>query len=594
MGKRASAWVMTLVLLVSAVARAQVDLQARYPAARAPIDDPQQLPAWRTPLPWDTGPEHVYQLSKFALDLGEELAITIGEADLVLGVSPFVPDPAEGADPDAPRSATPGVFTVAWALVIPREPGRIAARTGNADDVTSVWLRFTPDRLNELFPPDTVLGPGEGWKVALARRVADLKVRQSWHARGTPVVPTKGSMIVDAETNLYEPLRRFYQIAGQVAGQVAGQTSGTKVAYREEFEERGLQPPLPLNDAESVEIFDRVWKEFDTTYAMFGLREGVDWDRARETYRPIAAGRKNNLELAAVLATMIGQLRDLHATVVVNNEAVRSFVRPVRRNFTGMPSGSLLRRVQRQWKTLSTGRTEDEIGYVNLRSLDATAADDFDEALEGLAHCWALVIDLRSNGGGDERLAQQIVGRFLTKPVVYSRSRVRSGPGRTDLTEPADRVASPREANPWRWEAPVVVLQGGATFSSAESMVLMFREAGFETIGDTTAGSSGNPKSLELPHGLVVNVPRWLDLDPQNLPVEGRGVKPTVEMLFPVSEFDDGADPLLAKVVERLRQTHAEGARSSGRPGATKPTDDDAPPEPRAPRRPRGNEPDVH
>jgi C-terminal processing protease CtpA/Prc len=269
---------------------------------------------------------------------------------------------------------------------------------------------------------------------------------------------------------------------------------------------------------------------------------------------------------------------------------VRSFVKPARRNFTGLPSGALLRRIQRQWKTLSTGRTEDEIGYINLRSLDATAAEDFDEALDHLAHCWALVIDLRANTGGDERLAQQIAGRFLSKPVVYSRSRVRSGPGRADLTEPADRVAAPRDDNPWRWEAPVVVLHGGGTFSSAESMALMFREAGIETLGDTTAGSSGNPKALELPHGIVVQVPRWLDLDPANQPIEGRGVRPTTEMLFKPSDFDDGADPLLAKVVERLREKHAAEGRTPGKPGATKPKDDDAPPV----RRPRPGEPDIH
>ena len=63
--------------------------------------------------------------------------------------------------------------------------------------------------------------------------------------------------------------------------------------------------------------------------------------------------------------------------------------------------------------------------------------------------------------------------------------------------------------------------------SSAESFALMLAQCKqATTMGDRTAGSSANPRQIELPGKIVVNLPRWIDLDPDGKPIDTAGVAP--------------------------------------------------------------------
>ena len=72
-------------------------------------------------------------------------------------------------------------------------------------------------------------------------------------------------------------------------------------------------------------------------------------------------------------------------------------------------------------------------------------------------------------------------------------------------------------------------------------------------MGDRSAGSSGNPRRLELAGGIRVNLPRWLDMDPDGEPIEHVGVAPDVPVDVPPGAFTDTEDPVLAAALARLR-----------------------------------------
>jgi carboxyl-terminal processing protease len=136
-----------------------------------------------------------------------------------------------------------------------------------------------------------------------------------------------------------------------------------------------------------------------------------------------------------------------------------------------------------------------------------------------------ILVDLRGCSGGDERRAQELAARFLAEPVVYARSRVRSGPAPTDLSPPEDRWMRPREGR--RFDGPVVCLVGPGCLSSGEGFALMMAAIpGVVLAGKPTAGQSGNPHPVELPNGVTVVFSRWLTLLPDGTPLEGRGVPP--------------------------------------------------------------------
>ena len=71
-------------------------------------------------------------------------------------------------------------------------------------------------------------------------------------------------------------------------------------------------------------------------------------------------------------------------------------------------------------------------------------------------------------------------------------------------------------------------------------------------MGDRTCGSSGNPKFVDLPAGVRVSLPQWIDLLPDKTPLDERGVQP--DIYFPTKEqhFEGTRDDLLKAAADRL------------------------------------------
>ena len=498
-------------------------------------------PAW-------TSAEHLWRLDGFSLSNFDGVSLELGPSVVAFGV--------HGRD-------------VLWAAVIPDEPGVLAASALNEQEaVDRVWLRFHPSRVYELFPPSIVQGPAKqpltdleaDRKRIQAERLAVHNMRGSFHVGGRPAVPAETMIVLDMRSIEPKRTRRFF---------VLDQQRGVAM-YHAAFEDQVLRPDEPVATDEALRAFDHVWSAFDQQYAMFSLRPHVDWDELRTRYRPRMASVRTVYEAAAVLAGMLETLGDRHVSVTVGDSYVVRSLPPVRMNGNWSVVNSKLPNLERVGGQLAWGRTEDGIGYIALLGLsDSGMAVAFDAVLDRLSETWGLVIDLRFNGGGDEVLGQQIAGRFCSEDHVYSYSRYRNGPARDDLTRPSPRSFSPR--GPWQFQSPVIVLQGPQTMSSAESLLLMFDQCPQATrLGATTAGSSGNPQIIDTGIGVRVSLPRWIDLKPDQTPLEGAGVQPDAPVDVTPEQFERGEDPVLDAAFERLRSIPV-GQRQPGhrRPGAT-------------------------
>jgi C-terminal processing protease CtpA/Prc len=119
--------------------------------------------------------------------------------------------------------------------------------------------------------------------------------------------------------------------------------------------------------------------------------------------------------------------------------------------------------------------------------------------------------------------------------------------------------------------------------SSAESFVLALAQCPqVTTLGDRTAGSSGNPRRVDAGAGIVVNLPRWIDMDPEGKPIDPAGVAPRVKIEAKPEDFRGDRDPVLAAALENLRgRPQAQATPSGGvlkrRPGVPLPKDFTAP-----------------
>ncbi len=516
----------SFLALTLATAAAPEDLAKRYPATMSRSEQG---------LDWRCTSGDVWELKSFELEFGgQDFAIACGKGTVCLGV--------HGTN-------------VVWAVVFPEKPGTLRAKhlRGDGEEVHSILLRFAPAELGRILPSKTVGGPGAAWLRARADRLFRRKIGHDWFTpAGNPTIVPAGITLVDVETA--GGARRFYELDGGAG----------KIQYVAEFESQTLPPLASIAKADAEQVFQETWEAFDKEYANFILLPELDWEKLGKAYKKQALRAETVFDLAAVLSDMLASLEDLHVWVKAGDDWLPGYSRE--RPLNGSREGSLaqLASSTEAGDDLTYGRTEDGIGYLNVSGLgDEKLPGQVDAALEELADCWAMVVDLRFNGGGGEDLAQAIAGRFNDQVRIYSKNRYRSGPDHDDLGPVLERSFEPK--GPWRYESPVIALWGQKTMSSAESMALMLAQCPqVTTMGDRTAGSSANPRRLEYPCGITVNLPRWHDMDPEGKPVEHAGILPEVRLDLPAEEFTATEDPVLEAALERLRKT-PKGARQPGK-----------------------------
>jgi hypothetical protein len=478
--------------------------------------------------------DDVWELKSFEFEFGKDLSISCKRAIVAFGVHET---------------------NVLWAVVFPDEPATIASiQKGDGETAKTIFLRFAPAELGRVFPSKTVGKRASAWRRAEATRIANHKIGWKWHTpAGNPTVVQPGWTLVDVDT---EEGRRFYGV----------DQGGGSMEYVAEFESKPVPPSPPIGKSEALAAFDEVWEKFDREYAGFVLLPKLNWDKLGKAYREDVGRVDTVYGTAAVIADMLSHLEDLHVWVKAGEEWLPGYTRERPLNGNWKATNALAGARQKGGDDLRWGRTEDGIGYLGIHGLsDAQLPAQVDEALERLGDTWGLIVDLRFNGGGGEDLAQKIAARFVDEERIYSLNQYRAGSKHSSLGPKLERKFAPR--GPWRYGAPVVALWGRKTLSSAESMALMFEQCPqVTTMGDKTGGSSANPRRLELDCGIVVNVPRWLDMDPDGNPIEHVGIQPRVVISAKPEEFTDGADPVLEAALKHLRKT-PKGKREPGRGG---------------------------
>ncbi len=375
--------------------------------------------------------------------------------------------------------------------------------------------------------------------------------RAAWRDRRTCVLPVRLAeghyYRVGINSLSYQNFRSVEGVPANAA-EIAFTTRGAGADLRAKL-------PPPISPALAEAAFDQLWKAFDEHYAMFTLRPEVNWDQLRERYRPKALASKSTCELAEVCAEMLRPLRDLHVWLKVAGANIPVFSRPRTANANPAAAAAILGNMHEAGR-VRWALTEDKIGYIAIYEWSGDSLpEQCAEALEQAREARGLIVDVRLNGGGSEPLAAEFAGRFLKKDFVYAHSQFRNGPRHSDLTAKIARKISPR--GPWRYDRPVLLLIGQQSMSSNESFVgMMMGDPQVVTMGDRTCGSSGNPRFFELPLGLSVSVPQWIDYRPDGKALDERGFEPQILFKAEPDAFTGERDDLLSAALARLRAGH--------------------------------------
>ncbi|HZU23707.1 MAG TPA: S41 family peptidase, partial [Terriglobales bacterium] len=205
------------------------------------------------------------------------------------------------------------------------------------------------------------------------------------------------------------------------------------------------------------------------------------------------------------------------------------------------------------------------IPYLAIGSWDPKQVKpaDLDAALETFRDAPGMIIDVRMNSGGDMQMAYDFAGRFAAVPHIAEYIQYRNGPLHDDVTGLVPKTVTPR--GPWQFTKPVVLLIGRGSASSNENFIAAMKELpNVVTMGDTTAGSSGDPQWFQLGAGWSYTVSRWVDYTADKQLIEDHGIAPMVEVNASPNDFAQGKDPVLDAA---LRRFNVNGPSAAAQPG---------------------------
>jgi hypothetical protein len=201
-------------------------------------------------------------------------------------------------------------------------------------------------------------------------------------------------------------------------------------------------------------------------------------------------------------------------------------------------------------------RLAGNIGYLDFRmfaspdeaGVTAVAAMNF------LAYCDAVIVDLRQNGGGDPAQIQLISSYFFAEPVHLNDLYFRAA-DRTDNFWTLPYVPGPKAAG-----ADLYILTSARTFSGAEEFTYNMKNLKRATvIGETTGGGAHPTEPMIVQRDFILRVPFARAINPvSKTNWEGTGVTPDIAV--PAAEAFDRA---YALAVEKLAAKASDPRRKA-------------------------------
>jgi len=213
---------------------------------------------------------------------------------------------------------------------------------------------------------------------------------------------------------------------------------------------------------------------------------------------------------------------------------------------------------------VETRMMKDGIVYIKIANFGSEqVVKEFMKAFERIA--WptvkGVILDIRFNPGGDDTFAFPIIGCFIADPVKsFLWKSPKYVPAKKSWNfdpEWEQGPCGPEFIQPrtgYRYLGPLVILTGPSTFSTAEDFIIPLDFSNRAVlVGETTAGSTGNPLRVQLPGGGNFRVVTLRTLYPDGREWVGIGIKPHVEIHPTRHDIYKGNDPVLRKGVEVLK-----------------------------------------
>lgn len=327
-----------------------------------------------------------------------------------------------------------------------------------------------------------------------------------------------------------------------------------------------------------IQNFDELWSEFNLRYANFDLIS-FSWEDKYKHYRKQINKNSTNDELFYVCCSMLQELEDRHVSIhrkdtpdsLSCGELKSSrFFHEFQTNKNVFELININDSILKQNKFCEIkeyqSRESDypvfqyafsnDLGFLRINGMAGYSKNKLNkimsEVMDSLSTRNGLIIDVRLNGGGYDKIAYNIAGYFADKKRVghHKKTRIK---GSDKYTKLETTYLIPQSKKSFR--KPIILLTSDWTVSAADVFVMAMKEIpGVKIVGDNTSGFFSDMYEFKLSNKWQVSLSHQKYFDAAMKNHEKLGVEPNIKLLNTKANLIDNNDPLLIKALELLKK----------------------------------------
>lgn len=215
------------------------------------------------------------------------------------------------------------------------------------------------------------------------------------------------------------------------------------------------------------------------------------------------------------------------------------------RKATGNKEEVTVTRGKIQDDTVNYEMKDNNIGYIHVREFDTITLEQFQAAMDDLEKqgMEGMIVDLRNNGGGNLTTVCEMLDLLLPKGLmVYTEDK---NGKKTTYTSDEEH----------QFNKPIEVLTNGYSASASEIFAGAIQDYGMgEIIGENTYGKGVVQNIYDLRDNTCVKLTMAEYFTPKGRSIQGKGIKPDIEVIYEYDAENPDADNQLDKAISNMQE----------------------------------------
>jgi C-terminal processing protease CtpA/Prc len=190
--------------------------------------------------------------------------------------------------------------------------------------------------------------------------------------------------------------------------------------------------------------------------------------------------------------------------------------------------------------------------YDDAKADSALAGKLLDSVLQYMSNSKAIILDIRTNIGGNDEFAYAIAGRFATKKMLGHSKQTRIS-GTNKFTALKKWYITPQTNKPYT--KPLILLTNDQTASAGDVLAMIMKALPQTTIvGENTLGIYSDMYGFKLPNKWLVSLSNQKYFSSEMVCYEGKGTPVDIQVRNTRQDILNMKDPVLLTAIKYLEK----------------------------------------